>query len=49
MTLSEKIEKVISDAADAEMNLHSEIARAVLVEKIMIEIGYHKLEEQNNG
>ena len=48
MTLSEKIEKVILNAAEAEMNLRSEVARAVLVEQIMIEIGYHKLEE-NNG
>lgn len=49
MTLSEKIEKIIFNAAENEMNLRSEVARAVLVEQIMIEIGYHKLEEQNNG
>lgn len=49
MTLSERIEKVVVNAAEAGINLHSEVARAVLVEQIMIEIGYHKLEEQNNG
>lgn len=47
MTLSERIEIILREAAEATINLHSEVARAMLAEKIMIEIGYHKLEEIN--
>lgn len=49
MTITEKVNQVITEAAEANINLKSEVARAVLAEKIMIAIGYHKLEEQNNG
>lgn len=49
MTITEKVNQVITEAAEANINLKSEVARAMLTEKIMIAIGYHKLEEQNNG
>jgi hypothetical protein len=46
--LKEKITKIIEEAADAQINLQSEVARAMLVEKIMIAYGFQILEE-NNG
>lgn len=46
--MKEKITTIIQEAAEAGINLHSEVARAMLVEKIMIEIGFHIMEE-NHG
>lgn len=46
--MKEKIQKIVDEAAEAEINLHSEVARAMLVEKIMIEIGFYMM-EKNNG
>ena len=46
--MREKLEEIVKEAADAGINLHSEVARAVLVEKIMIQIGYFMMEKGNN-
>ena len=46
--MREKLEEIIKEAAEAGINLHSEVARAMLVEKIMIAYGFQILEE-NNG
>jgi hypothetical protein len=46
--MREKIQQIIDEAADAGINLHSETARAMLVEKLMIAYGFQILEE-NNG
>lgn len=44
--MREKIEKIINEAAEGGINLHSETARAMLVEKLMIAFGYYILENK---
>lgn len=46
--MKEKISQIIAEAAEAGINLHSEVARAMLVEKLMIAYGFQILED-NNG
>lgn len=46
--MKEKIQQIIDEAAEGGINLQSETARAMLVEKIMIAYGFQILEE-NNG
>lgn len=46
--MKEKIQQIIDEAAEGGINLQSEVARAMLVEKIMIAYGFQMLEE-NNG
>lgn len=47
--MREKLEEIIKEAAEGGINLNSEVARAVLVEKIMIEIGYFMMQRGSNG
>ena len=46
--MREKIQQIIDEAAEGGINLHSEVARAMLVEKIMIAYGFQILEENND-
>jgi hypothetical protein len=48
MKMLEKVKKILEEAADADINLHSEVARAMLAEKIILAYGFQILEE-NNG
>lgn len=47
--MKQKISQIIAEAAEAGINLSSEVARAMLVEKIMIEIGYFMMQRGYNG
>ena len=51
--MKENIEKILKEAADSEINMQSEVARAVLTEKLMIEVGNwilsFKTEGEDNG
>jgi hypothetical protein len=44
--MREKIQQIIDEAAEGGINLHSEVARAMLVEKLMIAFGYYILENK---
>jgi len=46
--MKEKVLAILKEAADSEINLHSEVARAMLAEKLMLAYGFQILEE-NNG
>jgi hypothetical protein len=46
--VKEKVLAILKEAADADINLHSEVARAMLAEKLMLAYGFQVLEE-NNG
>ena len=38
LTMLDKIKKLLAEAADAEINLHSEVARALLARQIVLEL-----------
>lgn len=38
MSLADKINTILKEASDAEINLKSEVSRLILAEKIMFEI-----------
>jgi len=46
--VKEKVLAILKEAAYAEINLHSEVSRAMLAEKLMLAYGFQILEE-NNG
>jgi hypothetical protein len=38
LNMLDKIKKLLAEAADAEINLHSEVARALLARQIVLEL-----------
>jgi hypothetical protein len=46
--MKEKVLEILKEVADANINLHSEVARAMLAEKLMLAYGFQVLEENND-